>query len=291
MTETGVTITALASALSAATSSVLQHRSARRAPHDQTHRLLGHLLLEPIWIAGIVAAILGLVFHAIALANGQLVVVQPLLVSGMLFALPLSTVLERKRPSATEWLLALLLVIGLAMFLLAARPSAGRVALDADALAWSTVGGLGVIVVLALFGVFRPGGHAPALLGTAAGVGYGVVAALLKQSTALARSGIGHLLSDWPVYAFILIGAVALVLTQMAYRAGPLAHSMPALTITDPAVSVFLGALAFHERLASDALSITAEVAGFAIMAAAAVQLARRNKEDLSALDPPESEH
>lgn len=278
MNETGVVVTALGSALAAATSSVLQHRSARSAPHGRTPRFLGHLLTHPVWIAGLVVAAIGLGLHALALANGQLAVVQPLLVSGVLFALPISALLERRRPSGTEWLLALAVVGGLAVFLLAARPAAGRVALDADTLAWTTVGGGGVVAALTVVGMRWPRGHAPAVLGLAAGIGYGVVAALLKQTAAVAQSGLAMLLTDWPVYALVAAGGATLALTQMAYRAGPLAHSMPALTVIDPATSVLLGVLAFHESLSISPGAIVIQVIGFTTMAAGATQLARRTK-------------
>jgi drug/metabolite transporter (DMT)-like permease len=278
MSEAGLVATALASALAAATSSVLQHRSARQAPHDGTHRLLGHLVTRPAWILGLFAAGVGLVLHALALAHGQLVIVQPLLISGVLFALPVSALLEGRRPSAREWLWALILVGGLAAFLFAARPGRGQVSLDADVLAWASGIGMVVVGLLSLVGIRWPRGHAAVLLGTAAGVGYGVVAALLKETTTIAQSGIGHIVTDWPVYALIASGAVALVLTQLAYRAGPLARSMPALTITDPAASVALGALAFQEGLANDPMSVLSQIAGFALMAIAAAQLARRDK-------------
>lgn len=120
----------------------------------------------------------------------------------------------------------------------------------------------------------------PALLGAAAGIGYGVVAALLKQISALAQTGITTLFTDWPLYALLGMGAVSIVLNQMAYRAGPLAHSMPSLTVTDPAVSVALGALAFQEALATTPLALTIEILGFLLMTAAAADLARRTKAD-----------
>lgn len=278
MTEAGVVTIAVGSALAAATSSVLQHRSARRARDHPAHRLFGHLLTRPTWIAGLVAAVIGLVLHAIALAHGQLAVVQPLLISGVLLALPISALLEGRRPSGKEWLWAVVLVAGLAVFLVAAHPSTGRVALDADVLFWATTGGVVAMAILAVLGLAWPHGHAPALLGMAAGIGYGVVAALLKQMTTITRSGVLHLLSGWPLYAFLAIGAVSLALTQMAYRAGPLAHSMPALTVTDPAASVVLGVLAFQEKLASGPMSIALQAAGFVLIAGAAVQLARRTQ-------------
>lgn len=285
MNEAAVVATALASALAAATSSILQHHTARRAPDGRTHRLLGHLLTRPLWLVGLAASVIGLALHVVALAHGQLAVVQPLLISGVLFALPISAVLEGRRPSGREWLLALVLVAGLAMFLLAARPSPGRVKLDADVLAWSTVIVGAIIGLLTLVAMRWPRGHRPALLGAAAGIGYGLVAALLKQATALYHTGILHLFTDWPLWALIAVGGAALGLTQMAYRAGPLAKSMPSLTVADPAASVVLGVLAFRETLASNPLAVALQVIGFVVMAGAAAQLARREAEAGSGTD------
>jgi drug/metabolite transporter (DMT)-like permease len=279
MSEAAVVATALASALAAAASSILQHHSARRAPDGRTDRLLGHLVTRPLWIAGLVAAGVGLALHVVALAHGQLAVVQPLLISGVLFALPISSLLEGRRPSGREWLLAVVLVGGLATFLLAARPSPGRVALDADVLAWSTLIAGAIVGAVTLVALRWPHGHKPALLGLAAGVGYGLVAALIKQATALFNTGFLHLLTDWPLYALIGAGGVALCLTQMAYRAGPLSKSMPALTVSDPAASVALGVLAFQEKLSASSWSVACQVLGFLLMAAAAAQLARREAE------------
>ncbi|MDA8046347.1 MAG: DMT family transporter, partial [Actinomycetota bacterium] len=180
-----------------------------------------------------------------------------------------------------EWLLALVLVAGLAAFLLAARPTAGVVKLDADVLAWSTLIAGAITAFFALVGLRWPHGHRPALLGTAAGIGYGLVAALIKQATAVFQSGgILHLLADWPLYALIFAGAISIGLNQMAYRAGPLAKSMPALTVSDPAASVALGVLAFQEKLAANPFAIAVQVVGFLVMALAAAQLARREAEE-----------
>lgn len=280
MSETAIVLIALASALAAATSTILQHYSARRAPELRTHRLFGHLLTRPAWLAGSAVALVGLALHVLALAHGQLAVVQPLLISGVLFALPLSALLEGRRPSGREWMLAVILVAGLATFLLASRPGPAHVKLDADELAWSTVIGVAIVGILALIAVRWVRDHRPAVLGIAAGTGYGVVAALIKQSDwVYDHGGLHHLFTDWPLYALVGVGVAALGLTQMAYRAGPLAQSMPALTIADPAASVLLGVIAFHEQLANDAVAIALQVIGFVVMAAAAAQLARREAE------------
>ncbi|HET9077642.1 MAG TPA: DMT family transporter [Acidimicrobiales bacterium] len=279
MSEAGVIAIALASALAAAISSILQHHSARRAPDGRTHRLLGHLLTRPAWLIGLIAALVGLLLHVVALDYGQLAVVQPLLISGVLFALPISAILEGHRPSGREWLLAVAVVAGLALFLIAGRPSPGQVQLDADVLIWSTITGMAVVAVLAVVGIRWAPAHRCGLLGAAAGVGYGVVAALLKQATAIFHIGVVTLLTDWELYTLIAAGGVALALTQLSYRAGPLAKSMPALTVADPAASVVLGVLAFKETLNTSPLAIAGQVIGFVVMALAAAQLARREAE------------
>ncbi|MGH8888744.1 MAG: DMT family transporter [Acidothermaceae bacterium] len=276
MTQTVVVVCALGSAMAAASSTVLQHHTARRAPKRTASglRLLLHLMASPPWLVGLLLAGIGLALHAVALAGGRLAVVQPLLVCGILFALPASIVLEGRRPSGSEGGWAVTLVVGLAAFLLIAHPSGGTVSTDADVLAWTTVAGAGAMVTAAVIG-FRWAQYRAVLLAIAAGLGYGVAAALLKQTAAIAGSGIGAVLVDWPIYALVGVGACAIALTQLAYRAGSLAESLPVLTITDPASSIVIGALAFHETLAHSATAVSLEIAAFAVMGLASARLAR----------------
>lgn len=277
MTNATVLAAALGSALAAALSSVCQHRSARAAPERSAHglRLLAYLLGQPAWLAGGLSAGLGLVLHAVALTGGRLAVVQPLLVSGLLFALPVSVVLEHRRPRLREWLWATIVVAGLAAFLLAARPSAGHAPVPNGALLTATAACLAVIGgILAAVRAARPAYRA-ALLGAAGGIGFGIASALLKQSAALAATGIHAMLSDWAPYGTTLIGALAIALTQLAYRSGPLGSSLPAMTIGDPASAVGIGVLAFHERLAETPLDIAVGIAAFVAMTVGAWQVAR----------------
>ena len=121
-------------------------------------------------------------------------------------------------------------------------------------------------------------GHRAALLGLAAGIAFGLTAALLKQTTNI---GTGthplQLVRSWPLCARIAIGAAALVLTQAAYQSGPLAASLPPLTIADPLVAIALGVAVFKEDLNHTIAAITLQALTFATMTIAAVQLARRS--------------
>jgi drug/metabolite transporter (DMT)-like permease len=269
---------ALGSALCFATSSVLQQRGAARAPRGSGLHLdlLRHLLTRPVWLAGMTAAVGTLALQAFALASGELVLVQPLLIVGLLFALPLSVLLDRRRPSLHEWGWAALLMAGLVAFLVAAHPQSGPQLPDDERLWQFGVVVLAVAVAIAALGFGLGGRHKAALLGAATGLAYGVAAALIKYCCALAsREGLGWLLTSWPAYALLVVGGAGIMLNQAAYQAGPLSGALPAIAITDPLVAVIFGVGAFGEHLDTGVLSLAGQLAGFGLMAAAIVRLAR----------------
>ena len=70
-------------------------------------------------------------------------------------------------------------------------------------------------------------GHAAALLGVAAGIGYGVAAALLKQTMALLQVSVREVITDWPVYTLVAVGLAAVGLTQLASTRGLSAAPCP----------------------------------------------------------------
>lgn len=271
-------VAAVGSALAYAVSTVVQHRSVHKeaAGRHLDLRSLVRLAMRPVWLLGLVAAAGGLGLHVLALSEGELSVVQPLLVSGLLFALPASVLLERRRPSLAEWSWALLLVSSLGIFLIVGHPSAGHAPVDTDRLA--VVVGVGILAVAVASGAALPSvRHRAALLGLAAGITYGLTAALIKEASALVRGVSAAVFSSWPLYALLVIGVVSLALTQAAYQAGPLAASLPPLTITDPIVAILIGAVVFDERLSDDGAAVVGQVIAFAAMTLATVQLARRS--------------
>ncbi len=99
---------ALASAGLFAVGTAVQHRAAVAHPGtDQGHvRLILSLARRPAWLLSNLALIAGVVLHGVALSKGTLVVVQPLLVSGLLFTMPLSARLHRRRVTLAQWLVA-----------------------------------------------------------------------------------------------------------------------------------------------------------------------------------------
>src|SRR3984893_478849 len=165
-----------------ALASVLQHRAAIAQPQEKSMRLglLGRLVTNPMWLAGIAADGLGVLFQFFVLGHGSLILVQPLLVCGLLFALPLGAWLDHTQLSPWDWGGAAAVVAGLSTFLLVAHPDRGRNVVPGHT--WVVLGAVGIttIVVLVIGARGGPSRRRAALLAAAAGVVYGYTAALTK---------------------------------------------------------------------------------------------------------------
>jgi drug/metabolite transporter (DMT)-like permease len=102
-------ICALAAALLFACASVAQQRAASSVPEGGA--LVASLIRSPRWWAGLIGDGGGYVMQALALALGSVLVVQPLIVSSLLFALPLSAKFSGIRITRTAWTFAVMLAI------------------------------------------------------------------------------------------------------------------------------------------------------------------------------------
>jgi drug/metabolite transporter (DMT)-like permease len=210
----------------------------------------------------------------LALRRGSLVVVQALLVSGLLFALPLGAALHRRWLSATDWLGAVAVVAGLAVFVTVAHPAAGR---EPSGVAWVVVLtlGLGVVATLIAAAPRHPGARRGTYLGTACGALYGVNAGLVKATGHLLDRGALHALQAWEPYAVVVLGASGFLLAQSAFQAGPLGASLPAITAADPIVASLVAVLAFQERIAGGGATVALQVGAGVAIAAGVWVLAR----------------
>ena len=270
-------VCALLSALLYALASVLQQRGAAAQPEEAALRLrlLTRLLRNPGWMLGFGCDIGGYVFQFIALGNGPLVVVQPLLVLGLLFALPMGAAWSGRRLGRWDWLAAVMVCAGLAAFLIVAQPSKGRP--DAGGVEWVlllvSAGGLSFLMVATSLG--RPAWHRAVLLSSAAGVVYGLAAGLTKASSHLLSGGVLHLLGHWQPYALATAGVGGMLVAQSAFQAGSLEASLPPMTVIDPIVSILIGVFAFEETISASGPAIALEVVALAAMSAGVFVLAR----------------
>ena len=269
-------VIALLAALCFALSTVTQHRAAGRvAPSTGAGSPpLWRLAANPLWLLGVLAGAAALALQALALSLGQLVVVQPLLVTGMLFAIPASVLLERSRPRLDQWAWAVAVVVGVVVFLTAAHPARGTTLADLGLLA-ATTSATGAAGALAVALAFGPGRHHRAwLLGLAAGTAFGLTSVLLKQVVGQLSASPDRLLTSWPGYGLVVVGLAGVALAQLSYRAGSLAASQPALTIAEPLVAVLIGSSAFGEQLAASPGARMGQLLGSALLAVAVLRLA-----------------
>jgi drug/metabolite transporter (DMT)-like permease len=260
-----------------ALASVLQQRGAAAQPADQSLRLslLGRLLRNPLWVLGLSCDVVGYLLQFVALGHGTLVVVQPLLVSGLLFALPLGAAWAGRRLRPRDWLAAVLVCAGLAVFLTVAGPQSGHNNVPPGV--WVLLLGSAGGAVLGLVSLSK--GRLPwqraVLLSAAAGVVYGLTAALTKTSSHLLDRGFIHLFAHWQPYALLVAGIGGMVIAQSAFQAGSLDSSLPTMTVVDPIVSIVIGAVAFGESIAAGPADVVAEVLALMAMSAGVFLLAR----------------
>ena len=270
-----VVAAALASAVFIAIGIVVRQRATLDVPEDQgvSAVMIGTLVRRPIWWAGTGSAITGFVFQAIALANGSLLLVAPLLVSALLFALPLSARLAGRTVTRVEWIWASVLTAALAVFVMLARAAPG----DYDGSERPAVLVAAVALTLALctlpLASRLNGWRRALLLASAVGMLFGVVAVLTKIVMNIVTEGHAARLLVSPVaYVLALVGVVATLLQQSAFHAGSLQASVPAMLVLEPVVAVLLGQVILGEHLIVN--PPTAVVLGIALAAMAAATIA-----------------
>ena len=78
-----------------------------------------------------------------------------------------------------------------------------------------------------------------------------------------------------PLYLLVTVGISGLLLNQLAYHAGPLSASLPAITVIDPLVAVLLGVSIYDDQLRHDALAVFGEAVSLIVLACSAIVLIR----------------
>src|SRR5947209_11664578 len=263
-----VVASALGSALLYALAAVFQQRAAVNEPpeHALRLRLLIGLLHRPLWVVGLACDVAAFLLQFWALDHGSLVLVQPLLVSGLLFALPLGAVVSRQRMTRDDWTGAALVVIGLSVFLIVAKPDRGSA--DAAPKVWLmlVVSTMFAVSVLVFAAQHSTGSRRAGFLAAAAGTMYGLTAALNKACGHLLDQGLKHLFTSWKPYTLAAGGISGTVIDQSAYQSGPLNWSLPILTVVDPVVSIAIGAFVFGEGIEIDGVAPFIEALALVVM-------------------------
>ncbi|MDV3123708.1 DMT family transporter [Mycobacterium sp. 21AC1] len=269
---------ALLAAVFAAIGIVVRQRATIDVPAEKgvSTVMLRTLLRRKIWWLGTASAVAGYGFQAVALGFGSLLLVQPVLVSALLFALPLSARLAHRRVSRTEWLWALVLTAALTVFVVLARASTGSYSVSSSTTVVVAVVCAAAVTVCVLAATRSTNWRRAVLLAVAVGVMFGVVAVLTKIVMHLVAEGsVLTALTTPALYLVVLLGVVATLLQQSAFHAGSLQTSVPTMLVLEPVVAVALGSIVLGEHPAITGIEPVALSFAIGAMAAATIALGR----------------
>lgn len=284
-----VLLLACVAAFAFALSAMLEQRAASQATREHSlgtvhgfSTFVRALVRRKLWLTGFVINNVGFLVQAAALHLGSVALVQPVMVSQVLFALLLTGIGSRTRPGVRDWGYVLCICAGLIVLLsvsgaapLHGTPNRAQVVLVLIAMAASVV----VLVVVAR-GQSDPRA-ASLLLAIAAGVCFAGNAVLTKLTTEdLFGPGILHTALDWPGYSLAVATASGLLIEQAAFANGSLPWAVAAMSITNPVISYLAGIFGFHVTVphtagALAAVSVTAVLIGIGISGLAHSPLTR----------------
>jgi drug/metabolite transporter (DMT)-like permease len=242
------------------------------------------------WLLGTLALLCGYALQAVALANGRLAVIQPLLVTTIVFALPLGYLLTDQAIRRREIVGAAVVVLGLAVFTGVGEAAEGKD--NAPASEWATAvlvfGAIAAALLLA-------GGRGSivrkaALYGASAGVLFGLSAALCKPTVEiLGDDGLAGVLESWELYAFAAAGILAFVIQQVSLATGKLAASVATVSVCNPIVGIVIGTLLLDERLAEPTWHkvIAYSALGVALVGAVVISMATEGAKEEGAAPAP----
>ncbi|HNP57618.1 DMT family transporter [uncultured Gordonia sp.] len=228
------------------------------------------------WWIGAVIAVGGFAAQATALGLGAILLVQPLIVLAVLFALPMEAWADDRHPHLNEWVWGLILVASVVTFLLIAQPEQSSRRPDFATLAFATSAVIAGVAILVVLAEKASDNHYRALYyGLAAGVMFGVSALLVKAVIMQAMDDWAIVFTHPQLYVLLIIAPGAIVAQQRGFGAGDLQTSFPAMNVMEPAVAMALGLIVLGEDIKVSVKTALFLGIVLALMIRAVVELAR----------------
>lgn len=232
------------------------------------------LMKRPRWWIGGVIGFTGACLHAVALSLAPLVVVQPVSVTTLVFAVPFAALLHGRRPRRAEIAGSIAVAAGLlGLMLLVPAHSTTPVLSDASAL--GLIGGIGLVVAVTFLAARWVRGPVKALL---MAVGAGSVTATVSTFVRVVGGGLhgdpGRLL-HWFTLVIPVLLVCAVVLLQKSYAVGYFGIAYAGVQVVDPITSVAAGAVLLGEPLPTGAGNAIWALCCAAVLIAGTITLGR----------------
>ena len=275
---------ALISAVLFALAATLQQRgqfSLARAGNT-IHGLGGlfRLIAVPVWLLGTALLLCGYGTQAAALDDGKIVVVQPLLVTTIVWALPLGYLLSHQHVARRQVAGAAVVVIGLALFVLVGDPDQGVDNAPTDEMLLAIAAVVAIVAAL-LFWLRSKDNPAlrAAVYGVCAGLFFGLSAMFTKPVLKDLHVSVWEAAGDWRPWALLGFGFIAFLIQQLSLSSGQLAPAVAAVSVANPAISVILGIILFQEQLTRPGWHVVVAFAALFAALGGAVMITMANRE------------
>jgi drug/metabolite transporter (DMT)-like permease len=268
---------ALLSSLAFAAATVAQQRAAAESSDVDARggKFVMQLLRNPRWLASNLGTAVGYALQAAALGFGSLLLVQPILVTSLLFALPLSARLSHRHLPKIVWFWGLVLAVSLALFVVLGDPNRGSS--HASRTGWLVLAAIGIPIIAGclVFAHPRSGATRASLLAIAVGLLGGVLAVLTKAVVGSLGHGLLYTVTTGEFYGLLIVGGSGIYLQQLSFQAGALQASLPIITVLEPIVAASLGVALLHEDLRASGDRLPVLIVAVLAMLLATIALAR----------------
>lgn len=269
--ETVAIVVMLASSACYALSYVLQHKGTQASIGEGVENPgVGRLVRNPIWLIGIILFGTSFLLHLVALSFGSVAVVQPLIVTELIFIPPFAALISKARIHARDWVAILAVAAGLAVFLVVGAPTEGTSTPSGTEWIVTFFVFYGMCGLLFLISTRLPINPRAAVAGTAVGF---VNAALAIFAKGAFEGTTGSLFTNPLTYVTLFVSLSLVVLTAIAFRTGPITTSSPAMIATTPIVSVIASVILFGETLKLTPVTIVVIIACVVVVAGGVVAL------------------
>lgn len=239
-------------------------------------KLLIRVAREPLWWLGWLAGVAGFTAQAVALHVGSIIIVQALVVTQLLFAVPLGSAFTGRRPLRRDWWGAAAVCAGL-ILLVSARGGVQQTAGRRSEM-WLVVAVATGLIVLLLLTAWLLRSHAQSrtvALAGAAGICFCMTAVFLVfAGDDVSRRGVVAAAFSWPVAGLCVSTAVGMVLVQNAFAGGSLPAALTAMNITDPVASAIVGMVVLDARPTTNPGTLWATAAAAVLIASGVATLA-----------------
>jgi len=273
---TAAVLAALASAFCFGLAATLQQREAGLATVSGVGdpRLLWRLAHRPMWVAGIFVDVLAAALHVLALSLGSVTLVQPLGVTGLLFAIILVAMVGRRRVQGRDIAAAVFVLAGLAGLLRLAQSEAPTGSVDGRAMIIAVIAiTVGLAAAVSALARAAAGRARALLLAAGAGVSFGIIAVLVRAFLQLIGQPRHGPALIWAAAGIGLLALTGYLLLQHAYRVGHFAATLATAVVVDPVAAIFGSVFVLNEPLphapgqaVAAVLSATAIIAGIAAL-------------------------